>query len=76
METKRDKFVRIAESRTNKLLNMLKLLGNCSNTAVYEYSSKDVDKIFGALESELNRTKRRFSKNGENKIQRFSLGND
>lgn len=76
METKRDKFVRIAESRTNKLLNMLKLLGNCSNTAVYEYSSKDIEKIFNALESELNRTKRRFSKNGENKIQRFSLGND
>lgn len=76
METKRDKFVRIVESRTNKILNMLKLLGNCSNTAVYEYSPKDVEKIFGVLESELSRTKRRFSKSGENKIQRFALDND
>ena len=31
-ETKREKFVRIAEARTNKILNMIQLLGNCSNT--------------------------------------------
>ena len=31
-ETKSEKFVRIAESRTNKIIDMIKLLGNCSNT--------------------------------------------
>ena len=30
-ESKREKFVRIAEARTNKILNMVDLLGNCSN---------------------------------------------
>ena len=28
-ETKRDKFVRIAEARTNKIIDMVQLLGNC-----------------------------------------------
>ena len=45
-ESKRDKFVRLAENRTNKILETLVLLGNCSNTSAYEYSQKDVDKIY------------------------------
>lgn len=39
-ETKRDKFVRLAEARTNKIIDMVQLLGNCSNTSQYEYSQK------------------------------------
>ena len=42
-ETKRDKFVRLAENRTNKILDTLQLLGNCSNQNAYEYSKKDID---------------------------------
>ena len=52
-ETKRDKFVRIAEARTNKIIDMLQLLGNCSNANAYDYTQKDVDKIFNAIESEV-----------------------
>ena len=48
-ETKREKFVRLAENRTNKILSTLVLLGNCSNTGVYEYTQKDVEKIFNAI---------------------------
>ena len=53
-ETKRDKFVRIAEARTNKIINMIQLLGNCSNQSLYEYSQKDVNKIFNAIQAELD----------------------
>ena len=59
-ETKSEKFVRIAESRTNKIIDMIKLLGNCSNTNTYEYSKDDVKKIFGAIEEELKVTKNKF----------------
>ena len=52
-ETKRDKFVRIAEARTNKIINMIQLLGNCSNQSLYEYSQKDVNKIFNAIQEEI-----------------------
>ena len=37
-ESKRDKFVRLAEARTNKIIDMLQLLGNCSNTSTYSYT--------------------------------------
>ena len=49
-ETKREKFVRLAENRTNKILDTLQLLGNCANQNVYEYSKKDVEKIFNAIQ--------------------------
>lgn len=41
-ESKRERFVRIAETRTNKILNMIRLLSNCSNSSVYEYTKADV----------------------------------
>lgn len=59
-ESKNDKFVRIAEARTNKIISMIKLLGNCSNKSTYEYSKEDVKKIFGAIEEELKCAKMRF----------------
>lgn len=70
METKREKFIRIAGARTNKLLEMIKLLGNCSNTGNYEYSEEEVKKIFGALEKELKIAKNKFEQNSKsNKFQ-------
>ena len=63
METKRDKFVRLAEARTNKIIDMLRLLGNCANKANYDYSDADVQKIFTAIEKELKATKTKFSMN-------------
>ena len=59
-ERKRERFVRIAEARTNKILEMMRLLGNCSSKANYEYSDEDIKKIFGALEKEIKNTKNRF----------------
>lgn len=59
-ESKRERFIRIAEARTNKILDMLKLLGNCSVTSNYEYSEEDVKKIFNALERELKNSKNKF----------------
>ena len=66
-ETKRDKFVRIAEARTNKIINMIQLLGNCSNQSLYEYSQKDVNKIFNAIQAELDEAKKRYSKQDSQK---------
>lgn len=60
METKRERFVRIAEARTNKILDMMRLLGNCANRGNYEFSDSDVAKIFSTLERELKLTKMKF----------------
>ena len=72
-EDKRTKFVRIAENRTNKIINMIRLLGNCSNKSTYEYSEKDIDKIFSALDLELKDAKRRFLNNDTKRNGEFKL---
>ena len=60
VETKRERFIRLAEVRTNKILEMLRLLGNCSSKANYEYTDDDIKQIFSALEKELKSTRNRF----------------
>ena len=72
-ETKREKFVRLAEARTNKIIDMLQLLGNCSNTSAYDYTSQDIDKIFNAIEAEVREAKKKFNKVESKKSSRFTL---
>ena len=72
-ETKREKFVRIAEARTNKIINMIQLLANCSNQSLYEYSQKDVNKIFNTIQTELDEAKKRYSKQDSQKGSKFTL---
>lgn len=73
-ETKRDKFVRLAEARTNKIIDMIQLLGNCSNSSAYDYTQQDVEKIFAAIEAELREAKKKFNKMDSKKSTRFTLG--
>lgn len=60
METKNERFKRIAENRTNKILDMLDLLGNCSNKSNYDYSEDDVKAIFSAIENAVKLNKMKF----------------
>lgn len=34
-ESKADRFRRVAEARVNKIIKVIRLLGNCSGTSVY-----------------------------------------
>jgi len=61
-ESKREKFNRIATVRTRKLLEKLRVLGNCSNRGIYEYSEEDVKKIFNVIDSEVKRVRAFFKK--------------
>ena len=70
-ESKRDRFVRLAEARTNKIIDMLQLLGNCANT--YEYTQQDVDQIFSAIETELREAKKKYQKVESSRTSRFTL---
>ena len=72
-ETRREKFVRLAEARTNKIIDMLQLLGNCSNTSAYDYTQQDVEKIFSAIEAEVREAKKKFAKIEAKKSARFTL---
>ena len=59
-QLKRERFIKIAENRTNKIITMIKLLGNCSNKNNYTYDESDIRQIFNAIEQELRNTKNKF----------------
>lgn len=52
---KEENFKRLAENRTNKIIDMLHLLGNLSNTSNYSYSEEQVKTIFSLLLSKQQR---------------------
>lgn len=58
--TKREKFIRLAESRVNKALKDIRLIGNLSNKNNYDYEQSDVNKIIGILEQEIKSVKMKF----------------
>lgn len=72
-ETKRERFVRLAENRTNKIISMVQLLGNCSNTSIYEYNDSDIEQIFSAIETAVRDAKRKFLKTDSIKSNKFTL---
>ncbi len=74
-ETKEERFVRVADARVNKILSMVRLLGNLANTAVYSYTQEQSEKIFLTIQESLNAAKLRFSQQASEKKKRFSLDN-
>ena len=59
---KKERFMKIAEKRTNTIIDTLRLLGNCSNKNNYEYTDEQVKQIFTAIENELKETKKKKEK--------------
>lgn len=72
METKRDNFKRIAENRTNKIIELISKLQNLMNLSFYEYTEEEIDSIFNAIQEELDRQKESFKKN-INRKKKFKL---
>lgn len=70
---KRDNFVRLAESRVNKALKDIQLIGNLSNRSAYEFDEKDVRKIFSALQKSLESARSRFERASESSENEFRL---
>lgn len=59
-ETKAERFSRLATARLRKLLKQFDVLGNCANTATYEYSDAQLDKMFAAIDKSYNACKEAF----------------
>jgi hypothetical protein len=63
--SKREKFVRLAEGRTQAALSTIRKIGNLSNRRAYEYDDTDVKKIVRALREALSDVERKFSSTGD-----------
>lgn len=73
METKHDRFIRLAEQRTNSVIKKIRLISNLSNSRNYDYSKKEVQEIFSAIEEEVRLAKRIFEKELLQKNERFTF---
>lgn len=70
-ESKREKFVRLAENRMNNVLKQIELLGNLSNRRTYEYNQEDIDSMIKTLKSAVSNLEHTFS--ADKKNNKFSL---
>ncbi len=69
---KRERFLRVAPARTDKILNLIRLLGNCANTSNYSYTNEEIAKIFNSIRKELDVQEAKFHDSSE-KRKRFTL---
>jgi len=59
-ETKNERFRRLAESRGNRLIREISLLGNLANRKNYSYTAREVEQLFEPIERELNEVRALF----------------
>jgi len=69
MESRKERFNRIATKRTNDIIDKIRILGNCSNRSTYNYNEDEINKIFSAINKELRISKDRFT----SKRKKFTL---
>ena len=60
--TRRERFENVAARRTQKILEFLDSLANCSNRSNYEFNEDDIKKIFSAIKDRVKTTEAAFDK--------------
>lgn len=70
---KREKFRKLAESRTNNALIAIGRIGNLSNRQLYEYQDAEVRKVIKALKDAVGEVENRFASPRGKAESRFKL---
>ena len=70
---KHAKFRELAEKRTNKALETIRLIGNLSNRQTYVYEEAEVRKIVKALRDAVSEVEARFGKTAGRGSGEFKL---
>lgn len=60
VETKHERFRRLAKSRGDRMLREIRLLGNLSNRKNYDFQDEDIEALFGPIEAQLQEVKKMF----------------
>lgn len=71
--SRRDNFVRLAESRTANAIKSIRVIGKLGNKSAYEFSEADVKKIATALSREIDALKARMTSTGGKETVEFKL---
>jgi hypothetical protein len=72
-DTKRQKFVELAESRTVNAIKAIRIIGKLGNKNAYQFDDSDVQKIVRALNKEVDALKARMSSTGGKESVDFKL---
>lgn len=59
---KRARFEKVASNRVQKVIDYLGLIQNCANRNNYEYTSDDVEHMFGEITKALKDARAEFAK--------------
>lgn len=70
IETKEERFIRIAEPRVSRACKAVSLLGNLAGSG-YEYTEEQVNAMFGAVQEALDTARAQFKK--KNNVVRFKF---
>ena len=73
IETKEERFIRIAEPRVSRACKAISLLGNLAGS-VYEYTEEQVDAMFGAVKEALDTARAAFVKKPKDVKFKFESG--
>ena len=73
MENKKENFKRIAEKRTNKILEQISKFQNLTNTSFYEYTDDQIESIFDAIQEELDKQRKFFNNTKKRTQKKFEL---
>jgi ribosomal protein L7/L12 len=71
--SKREKFVELAESRTINAIKAIRVIGKLGNKNAYQFDGDDVNKIVKALTREIEALKARMSTSGGKESVEFKL---
>jgi hypothetical protein len=72
-KTKREKFVKLANSRVRRAVKTINIIGNLANKANYEYTMGDVAKIIGKLHKTIEDVEYKFGGNGDKSEEAFDV---
>ncbi|WEX08942.1 MULTISPECIES: hypothetical protein [Hyphomicrobiales] len=72
-DKKHAKFRELAEKRTNKALEAIRLIGNLSNRQTYSYEDAEVRKIVKALRDAVAEVETRFGRSSSRGGGEFKL---
>src|SRR5258708_6833355 len=72
---KHENFRRLAQARTNNIIDGIRKLGNLSNRNNYEYTTAEWEKVFLAIQKNLDRTRSKF-RYGDNDWPEFTFSRE
>lgn len=72
-ESKRQRFLGVGETRTNAVLERIRILGNCANRNLYDYREEEINRMFKAIQKALDETKAKFLIGRKTRKTKFRL---